>query len=66
MAQARAAHPTLDKMFTMREELRQMWMNTSVSREQLAADLAAWCKRAENSGIARLQQFSMRLRAAHA
>ncbi len=66
LAQARAAHPALDKMFTMREELRQMWMNTSVSREQLAADLAAWCKRAEDSGIARLQQFSMRLRAAHA
>jgi len=66
MAQARAAHPALDQMFTMREELRQMWMNTSVSREQLAVDLAAWCKRAEDSGIARLQQFSMRLRAAHA
>ncbi len=66
LAQARAAHPSLDKMLTMREELRQMWLNTSVSREQLAADLAAWCKRAEDSGIARLQQFSMRLRAAHA
>lgn len=66
LAQARAAHPALDQMFTMRDELRQMWMNTSVSREQLAADLAAWCKRAEDSGIARLQQFSMRLRAAHA
>ncbi len=66
VAQARAAHPVLDKMLTMREELRQMWLNTHVSREQLAADLAAWCKRAEESGIARLQQFSMRLRAAHA
>ncbi len=66
LAKARAAHPTLDKMFTMREELRQMWLNTSVSREQLAADLAAWCKRAESSGNVRLQQFSQRLRAAHA
>jgi stearoyl-CoA desaturase (delta-9 desaturase) len=64
VAQARAAHPVLDKMLTMREELRQMWLNTNVSREQLTADLAAWCKRAEDSGIARLQQFSMRLRAA--
>jgi len=53
-------------MLTMREELRQMWLNTHVSREQLTADLAAWCKRAEESGIARLQHFSMRLRAAHA
>jgi hypothetical protein len=37
LAQARAAHPVLDKMVTMREELRQMWLNTSHSREQLAA-----------------------------
>ena len=66
LAQARAAHPVLDKMVTMREELRQMWLNTSQSREQLAADLAAWCHRAEASGIAALREFSMRLRAARA
>jgi hypothetical protein len=50
----------LDKMVVMREELRQMWLNTSHSREQLAADLQAWCRRAEESGIAQLQQFSLR------
>ena len=66
LAQARATHPVLDKMVTMREELRQMWMNTSQSREQLAADLAAWCHRAEASGIAALQEFSVRLRAVRA
>jgi stearoyl-CoA desaturase (delta-9 desaturase) len=64
MARARAASPVLDKMVTMREELRQMWLNTHVSREQLALDLQAWCRRAEESGIAALQEFSMRLRAA--
>jgi stearoyl-CoA desaturase (delta-9 desaturase) len=64
LALARAEHPVLDKMVTMREELRQMWLNTSQSREQLAIDLQAWCRRAEESGIAQLQQFSMRLRAA--
>ena len=66
LAQARAAHPVLDKMVTMREELRQLWMTTNLSREQLAANLQSWCHRAEESGIAQLQQFSMRLRAAHA
>jgi stearoyl-CoA desaturase (delta-9 desaturase) len=66
LALARAKHPVLDKMVTMREELRQMWLNTSQSREQLAADLQSWCRRAEESGIAQLQQFSMKLRAAHA
>ncbi len=63
LAQARAEHPVLDKMVTMREELRQMWMSTSASREQLATDLAAWCHRAEASGIAALREFSMKLRA---
>jgi len=66
LERARAASPVLDKMVTMREELRQMWLNTSVSREQLTRDLQAWCQRAEASGIAALQEFSLKLRAAHA
>jgi stearoyl-CoA desaturase (Delta-9 desaturase) len=66
LAQARAAHPVLDKMVTMREELRQMWLNTSHSREQLAGDLQGWCRRAEESGIVALQQFAQKLRSAHA
>jgi len=64
LAKARAASPMLDKMVVMREELRQLWLNTNVSREQLTADLQAWCQRAESSGIAALREFSMNLRAA--
>ena len=66
VAQARAEHPVLDKMVTMREELRQMWLTRSASREQLAADLQAWCHRAEESGVVALREFSMKLRAARA
>ncbi|NDP40637.1 MAG: acyl-CoA desaturase [Rhodoferax sp.] len=66
LALARAASPTLDKMVLMREELRQMWLNRSHTREQLATDLQAWCHQAEASGIAALREFSMRLRAAQA
>lgn len=66
LAQARAAHPVLDQMLVMREELRQLWLNTSLSREQLTAHLQAWCHRAEASGIAALKEFSVKLRAAHA
>lgn len=62
LAKARAASPVLDKMVTMREELRQLWLNTSLSREQLLANLQAWCHRAEESGIAVLQEFSRKLR----
>jgi stearoyl-CoA desaturase (delta-9 desaturase) len=66
LAQARAEHPVLDKMVIMREELRQMWLTTSASREQLTVDLQGWCHRAEQSGIAALHEFSMKLRAARA
>ena len=66
LAEARAAYPVLDKMVTMREELRQIWLNTSRSREQLVADLQTWCKRAEDSGISALQEFSLKLRAVRA
>ncbi len=66
LQQARSQYPVLGKMAEMRDELRQMWSNTHLSREQLAANLAAWCKRAEDSGIAALQNMSLRLRSAQA
>ncbi len=66
LVKLRAACPVLDKLVVMREELRQLWLNTSVSRDQLTQDLQNWCHRAEASGIAMLQDFSLKLRAAHA
>jgi len=66
LAKARAASPVLDKMVTMREELRQLWLNTSLTRPQLLTNLQAWCHHAEESGIAALQEFSRTLRAARA
>jgi stearoyl-CoA desaturase (delta-9 desaturase) len=53
-------------MVSMREELRQLWLNTHLNREQLTKDLQAWCKRAEASGIAALQEFAVGLRAVRA
>jgi stearoyl-CoA desaturase (delta-9 desaturase) len=58
--------PLLAKLIAMREELRQLWTRTNVSAEQLVADLQTWCKKAEESGIAALQDFALKLRAAHA
>ena len=66
LEQARLASPQLDKLIQMREELRALWTRTNVSAEQLVADLQSWCQRAEASGIAALQEFSRKLRAAHA
>jgi stearoyl-CoA desaturase (Delta-9 desaturase) len=66
LAQALGESPKLAKLVAMREELRGLWTRTGVSAEQLVADLQVWCKKAEDSGIAALQEFSLKLRAAHA
>jgi stearoyl-CoA desaturase (Delta-9 desaturase) len=66
LAQALGEHPPLAKLVAMREELRALWTRTNVSAEQLVADLQAWCRKAEESGIAALQEMSLKLRAAHA
>ena len=66
LAHALGESPKLAKLVAMREELRQLWTRTNVSAEQLVGDLQAWCHKAEESGIAMLQEFSLRLRAAQA
>jgi stearoyl-CoA desaturase (delta-9 desaturase) len=66
VAEAVALSPYLAKLVAMREELRLLWTRTGVSAEQLVADLQAWLHKAEESGIAALQEFALRLRAAHA
>jgi stearoyl-CoA desaturase (Delta-9 desaturase) len=64
LAAALGQSPQLAKLVAMREELRALWTRTGVSAEQLVADFQAWCRKAEESGIAALQEFSLKLRAA--
>ena len=52
----------LATIYTMREELAAVWQRSSASKEQLLHHLEDWCRRAEASGIAPLQEFSRRLR----
>ncbi len=66
VAATAAGSPALNKLVTMREELRQLWTRTNVSAEQAVTDLQAWCKQAEESGIEALREFSLKLRAARA
>jgi stearoyl-CoA desaturase (delta-9 desaturase) len=66
LASAMEEHPMLAKLVAMREELRLLWTRTNVSPPQLVADLQAWCRKAEESGIAMLHEFSLKLRAARA
>jgi stearoyl-CoA desaturase (delta-9 desaturase) len=66
VADAAATSEKLGKLVAMREELRALWTRTNVSAEQAVADLQAWCKQAEESGIEALREFSFKLRAAKA
>ncbi len=53
---------TLDKVYTMREELMSVWQRSASTKDELVKQLEDWCRRAEESGIEVLQNFSRRLR----
>jgi stearoyl-CoA desaturase (delta-9 desaturase) len=52
----------LKTMHDMRVELGAIWERSHFTPDQLLHLLQDWCKRAEESGIKSLQEFSMRLR----
>jgi stearoyl-CoA desaturase (delta-9 desaturase) len=52
----------LKTIYTMRQELVALWQRSSATKEQLVGQLEDWCRRAERSGIAPLQNFSRTLR----
>ena len=52
----------LNTIYTMRQELAVLWQRSNASKEQLVGHLEDWCRRAEASGIAALQEFSRQLR----
>lgn len=62
LAELMAASPTVAKAYALRQELAAIWQRSSASKEQLLRQLEDWCHRAEDSGIASLQEFSKRLR----
>ena len=52
----------LATIVSMREELAAIWARSNASREQLLEQLQDWIRRAEQSGIEQLREFSLRLR----
>ena len=62
LATVLADHHSLATLVQMRRELSLIWERSSATSEQLLKDLQDWCNRAQQSGIARLEEFSARLR----
>ncbi|NYE26797.1 DesA family fatty acid desaturase [Pigmentiphaga litoralis] len=62
VASVLAEHHSLATLVQMRRELSSIWERSTASSEQLLKDLQDWCNRAQQSGIARLEEFSARLR----
>jgi stearoyl-CoA desaturase (Delta-9 desaturase) len=52
----------LSIVYAMRADLEALWARSAASHEQLLKQLQEWIHRAEQSGIAQLQEFSLRLR----
>jgi stearoyl-CoA desaturase (Delta-9 desaturase) len=52
----------LKQIYAMRQDLAALWGRSTESSEQLLVRLQDWCHRAEQSGIAPLAQFSLKLK----
>jgi stearoyl-CoA desaturase (delta-9 desaturase) len=51
----------LHTVYSMRQELSELWSRSSASTDQLLKQLRDWRERAESSGIAALREFARRL-----
>jgi stearoyl-CoA desaturase (delta-9 desaturase) len=60
--QVLSLNDSLSTMVQMRHDLVKLWDSSTASSEQLLHDLQTWCQRAQQSGIASLEEFALRLR----
>ena len=56
------ASARLNTLYLMGQELSALWESRTATREELLGQLQSWCRRAETSAIAPLQQFGRKLR----
>jgi stearoyl-CoA desaturase (delta-9 desaturase) len=55
----------LKKVFALRADLTTLWQRSNLTKEELLNVLQLWCKKAEASGIQKLQAFSLSLKASY-
>ncbi len=53
----------LRQVYELKQQLQQLWLQKSATRESLLGDLQSWCRQAEATGICALQEFAAALRA---
>lgn len=64
VAQIIANSAILKQAFNLRFELSRLWERSTLTKDELLQTLQNWCKLAEESGINRLQTFSLSLKTA--
>ncbi|HHQ4118563.1 TPA: DesA/ISL3 alpha bundle tail domain-containing protein, partial [Legionella pneumophila] len=52
----------LQLVYNYRQSLQQIWLKKVSSQKELIESLNQWCKKAEQSGLDVLHQFSLRLK----
>ena len=62
LMQAVQSSKVIQTIYSMRQELAAMANKSGETKEQLVQKLENWCRRAEESGINALQEFSQQLR----
>ncbi|WP_035052225.1 DesA family fatty acid desaturase [Andreprevotia chitinilytica] len=62
LEQALRSSTVLSTIDSMRQDLAALWSRSTISKEQLVKQLEAWCRRAEDSGVGALGEFSRTLR----
>jgi stearoyl-CoA desaturase (delta-9 desaturase) len=62
LQQALHSSTVLSTIYSMRQDLTAVWSRSAASKEQLVKQLEDWCRRAEESGIGALREFSRALR----
>jgi len=62
LEQALHSSAVLSTIDSMRQDLTALWSRSTASKDQLVRQLEDWCRRAEQSGIDALRDFSRTLR----
>ncbi len=57
-----ANHQTIQQVYQFKEQLQNLWAQTSLKENDLLEALQKWCQEAESTGIASMKEFAAYLR----